>query len=265
MAKLKSNFPYTNKLGDHSVYKMKGIDKLIIRAKGGPSKEMVRHSPVFETLRKNNSEFGAAGLASGNIQKAIFAVKHLADNNISGRLTAIANIIQKLDTSHTRGERSILFTKHPQILEGFSLNKTTLFDSVVINSPACVISRSGLHATVNLQDLIPGINLISPWNFQLYRIIMGFGIVPDIQLGEYGYGPVNPALACFPVKAQTEWASLQNVRPGDQHILQLSPENNFDDSCSLVLSIGIEFGTLITNSLIQPIKNVGCAKILAHI
>ena len=39
MAKVSPVIPFSNTLGDFSVYKMKDVEKLVIRAKHGPAKE----------------------------------------------------------------------------------------------------------------------------------------------------------------------------------------------------------------------------------
>ena len=104
-----------------------------------------------------------------------------------------------------------------------------------------------------------------PWNYPLYRIIMVFGIIPDIIKNKQGYGPANKKTRYFPVQLQTDWAPTGAVRRGEDFVLQLSPESNFDDTNSLILSIGIEVGNYITNSIIEPVKDLGCGKILAHV
>ena len=52
MAKVSMDMPLTNTMGDFSIYKMEGVDKFIIRGKGGPTKEQIANDPQFERLRK---------------------------------------------------------------------------------------------------------------------------------------------------------------------------------------------------------------------
>ena len=42
MAKISPTFPFNNSFGDYSVYKMHGVDRLVIRAKHGPNKEALK-------------------------------------------------------------------------------------------------------------------------------------------------------------------------------------------------------------------------------
>ena len=251
-------------LGSHSAYYMKGCDHLVIRTKGGPSKAMFKTSPRFANVRKNNDEFGAAGMAAGKIVRAMYAIKHLSDPHIAGRLTSIATIIKKLDTVNILGQRTIAFSKYPHVLEGFDLNRELAFDTVVKNGIATSISREDLTATVILPDLIPRANFNIPWNYPLYRIILVFGVIPDIRNGRQGYGPANSQTKYFPVQEQTEWTAAYDVRKSEEIVLQLPRESNFDETSSLILSIGIEAGKYVTNTIIEPVKDVGCGKICSH-
>ena len=61
MAKVSPVIPFSNTLGDFSVYKMKDVDKLVIRAKHGPTKEELATLPQYEKFRLYQSEFRERG------------------------------------------------------------------------------------------------------------------------------------------------------------------------------------------------------------
>ena len=44
--------------------------------------------------------------------------------------------------------------------------------------------------------------------------------------------------------------------------LKLNDAVVVSDSDTLILSLGIELGKMAPNSIIEPVKNVGCAKVL---
>ena len=60
MTKADFNFPFGRNPGSYSVYKMRGVERLIIRAKAGPSKKQIATAPQFAFMRQNMSEFGGA-------------------------------------------------------------------------------------------------------------------------------------------------------------------------------------------------------------
>jgi hypothetical protein len=262
MAKATFNFPFSGSLGDYSVYHQRGSDKLIIRSKGGASKERIKSDPSFERVRLNNTEFSGCGKTAGNILTALKGIKHLADHNIAGSLVRIVKLIQKMDTSHLTGERSIMISRYKNILTGFNLNLKNVFDTVVIYNPEYFISRKELMVRLFFPELFPQIHLSPPWDFGWYRFIVVLGIVPDMMLTESGYQLTNGQTVYNPVKCSTEWQSTEFSIPANTVTLNLTENDALDDNASMVLSIGIEFGRMLTNSIIQPVKSAGCAKIL---
>ena len=73
---------------------MKGSDKIILRTKGGASKEKIKKGKEFATTRRLNSEFGGRAVASKYIMRSLFPLKALADYNIAGPLNALIKPIQ---------------------------------------------------------------------------------------------------------------------------------------------------------------------------
>ena len=146
MAKIKLNFPLTNSLGDHSMYLMHGVEKTILRAKGGPNLRQVRTMPKLEKMRNNGSEFGGASKLAGSIRRTLYAVNALADFNYSGSLRAIAKSIQKMDTTSRHGQRDLLLSQYANMINGFNLTKKNPFDTIVTTSPTTTISRDQYKA-----------------------------------------------------------------------------------------------------------------------
>ena len=262
MAKVSPVIPFSNTLGDFSVYKMKDVEKLVIRAKHGPTKEELATLPQYEKFRLYQSEFRGAGKAASFISQAIFAIKHLADTGYVGKLTKICKIIQSEDPDHHLGERSILFSSYGSILTGFNLRKKNPFDTVVNHQPSFSISRSALSATIELPKLHPGINLQNPWQLPLFRFILCLGIIPDMNLKAAKYCPVKPTMKLNPVKVVTPWYSTKSVFEAMTQVITLKDGIVLDASGTLVLSAGIEFGYGLTDSVGEAVKDAGCGKVL---
>ena len=66
MAKVSPVISFSNTPGDFSVYKMKEVEKLVIRAKHDPTKEELATLPQYEKFRLYQSEFRGAGKAASN-------------------------------------------------------------------------------------------------------------------------------------------------------------------------------------------------------
>ena len=262
MAKVKLNLPLTNSLGDLSIYKMHGVDKTIIRSKGGPTVEQYNTLPQFETTRENCSEFGGASKLAGSIRRGLYAVNHLADFNFKYALLNISRDIQKFDVINPPGQRSITLSRYPSMIKGFNLNKENVFDSVVNASPAFSIDRNNLKANLQFPYLFPGSNFSNLKKLPMYRFIISLGVVADMVWTSNGYVQQNEAVKFNPAQVTTAWLSAMEVFTARGFELQLREETVFDNSCTLVLAIGIEFGSAGKNGIVKGVKYAGCAKVL---
>ena len=262
MAKVSMNMPFTNTMGDFSVYQMEEVDKLIIRAKGGPSKTQIANDPQFERLRKCQSEFAGAAKAGGSIMHTTKAINHLADHFLIGKLTKICNLIQKMEVLAEKGKRPILFSKHGKLLEGMNFNDRKVMDAVLKQLPGFSISRAERKAMVNFTELFPGINLFNPWNYPLYRFIVTFGVLQDMELTPFGYAITNPAIILNRTQVISDWHSSNQPLAATTFELVLEANTILDAGSNLVLAVGVEFGQYISNLITEPVTKAGCGKII---
>ena len=266
MAKLKGSFNFTGKLGNISVYKMWGVDEPVVRIAGGPTNEQIKTLPSCKRVRENNMEMGGCSTAAKWLKYAFWPQKALADYNITGQVNALMRSILYLDTESIRGQRNVLLTKNPRLMEGFSLNRKTTFDSVVRCPLAGTIDRNTLSAQVDIPALIPGINFFGLQSQAVYSIIVVLGIAPDVFYDKGRYHP-NPDYRANDCKiAESDWYPVLKGSPATTLGIQLDSTPP-DQSFSLVLSVGIRYGALRGNSIqdagsVEQVKRRGCAKIL---
>ncbi|WP_295128423.1 hypothetical protein [uncultured Chitinophaga sp.] len=252
MAILKNGLQFTGSVGNLSAYTMRGTDKIVVRQKGGASKEKIKTSPSFKGTRDSNADFALCAEVVSGIRAAILPVRHLADYNFTSVLTSRARQAQAKDVDNLPGKRNVLFSQHPYLLEGFSLHRELPFESV-INSPVHYsIERDKLSATVHLPHLAPGGNFRVPWKQSFYRIIVVLGCITD----DGGTAPGHAAVA------ETAWLPVNEFAEKNVLTLQMPAGSPLTEEESLVLSIGIETGNM-ENGYVKPLKYGGCAKILA--
>ena len=108
--------------------------------------------------------------------------------------------------------------------------------------PAFVIDRRAYRATIYFTELFPGINFDSPYNYTFFRFIGVLGVMPDLVYTADGHKPANRNVQTNPVMIKTAWYDCGEVFPGGNIELQLPEGTIVDDTISLVLSVGIEFG-----------------------
>ena len=259
MAKLEGNIQITGSLNNLSFYKMRGSDKIIVRRKGGPSSKEVKRSPKFENTRRNNREFGGRAIAARFIKQVLNPLHFLTDYNITGPLNALLKPIQKMDTTNEWGKRNIILSEKARLLEGFSLNRSHQLDSIV-RTPV-LYSIQHQQVIIDIPELLPGLNFITPGNYPWYKFIAVAGPIPDLYYkdenwgyqpkGNYNYGPTIAVSDWLPANSRA--ASTKLTLYG---LPEVKPENH-----SILIATGIAFG-IMQGTEIQPVKYVGGAKVI---
>jgi hypothetical protein len=260
MAILESAFPFTGSIGDLIAYRVRGSDKVIIRRKGGVSRDRIRHDPAYENTRKVNSEFSGRSAASKWIMRMMYPLKSVADYNVAGPLHALLRPVQTLDSKSALGMRHVSLSVQPDLLEGFSLNRRTTFESILRCPVICSLNREDRQSVVKIPALRPGINFHSPRLYPWFSIIAVLGVVPDVFHTPDGYAVHGGYDRFQPVSVDTGWLATVQETKGHELALSYSetpPDNNF----SLLLTVGIRFGVAESNLRIGQVRYAGAARI----
>jgi len=265
MAELKG-IPFLGSLGTLSAYKRKDSDKIILRGKGGPSKEKIKNDPTLYNVRDNNAEFGGRSKAGKGIRNALAELGRLADHNISASLNTLLRKVQLADKVGLKGERIIELSKHAGLLQGFSFNRKYPFDSVVRIPVQCSIDKEAFSAIFTIPELLPGINLFIPNKSPLFQIKVTLGAVPDcLYLKEYKvYDLPDPTKSIIGNRGsiETEWFP-SSIGCKMQEIELKLPNPIKASAYTLVAGIGIQYGTLGAGAVIEPVPDAGSAKVIS--
>ena len=97
MAIIKGPVQLEGSVGGMSFYTRRGSDKIIVRAKGGPSKQAIKNSPGFENLRLNQKEWIGCTAFASKLRYAFGGLHRVADYNLTPALNAFAKNLQKTD------------------------------------------------------------------------------------------------------------------------------------------------------------------------
>jgi len=272
MGKFNPNSTYTGSVGKISIYNVRGIDKPVVRTKGGPTKRQIKTRPSFAATRRNNMEFGGRAKMTGQVLEVLRPLKYLGDYNIAGPLNSMFIPIQALDTESELGERAIELSKNPGLLKGFNLNRRTPFSTIIANPLEYTLSKETLTGSVTIPALIPGVNFFVPGNYFWYKFCTVFGIIQDLFFASKRY--VNKAgkeLDWSLYKyVETEWQSISQQSPAFTILASHeSPDEEDKETISMntyscLLGIGIAFGNN-TNGHIEMVKYVGGATVLGMV
>ena len=263
MAILDGHIQFTGRLGNLSAYRMKGSDKIILRAKGGPSGDKIRKAPEFARVRENIAEFGACGKAAGHIRRRLQPVGNLADYNFTPALCSLAKMIQRKDEDSPRGQRNIYLSRYQQLLPGFSLNKVHPFDSVVRQTIPAEIDPEQMTAVVSLPRLDPRFNLFIPWRQPLYRVVLHLTTISDVAYQCDGYRLALSDKELCSATVYTEWHPVAQPVEAQEIVLQpAGPPAQSETPPAILIAIGIQMGAPVSDWVVEPVRHSGCGKIL---
>lgn len=230
-------------------------DGYIVRKNGGPSKKQIEKLPSCEQVRQNNNEFGICSSAAKSLRMAIAPVKHLTDVNLASKFTSLCRQLLLQDTAHTPGSRTVIFSRFGTQLSGYNLNQQYLFDSVVRHPISVTLNPEKASARIAIPALQPGVSIVLPWRQPMYRLIFSLGVVEDTSLKGYPRGWK------VPVSFSTPWYIAQQGIEAGNLTLQLNNATIGKNEC-MVVAVGIEMGTVVTDAVVNWVKYTGCGKIL---
>jgi hypothetical protein len=173
MAKLTSLITFQGSLDGISVYKMEGVDKPVVRRKGGAKKEKILHDPCFKNTRSNLGEFGARGPATRYVLQAFAPLR--PGHGTAGDINKVLSVVQKLDTESEWGRRSVALSRCGQLLQGLNISRRLTWDTIVKNDLGYQLTRKSLSARVEVPPLLPGLNCLHPKTNPFFRLVAVLG------------------------------------------------------------------------------------------
>lgn len=134
----------------------KSADGLLVRTRGGVSKQRIMNDPAFVRTRENGAEFGHSANSGKLLRNAVGSMVFKAkDRKLSSRLLKVMSQLKNLDTVNARGMRKVAEGLNDPngklLLKGFDFNERAALQSVLY-SPITVDSLTG---TVTIADFNP--------------------------------------------------------------------------------------------------------------
>ena len=268
MARVKGLMQVTGNLKGVSMYTMRGSEEVIMRTKGGPSKQTIKTRESCKGLRDSGTEWGGCTKAASALRRALEPLQRLADYNVMGGLNALCKKIQCLDTGNEKGRRNVYVREYNRMLADFNFNKTNPFDRVVRLNPTWNIDRTMVSATITIPEFNPAEQLAAPNKLPFMRFVTVLGVATDVSYDEpsKGYKPANDLLLGYYKEARTGWFPVKRSMPEQTLNVQIEKiAPHLTDSDTLVLGLGVEFGTVGADGEGEAVKWAGCAKIVGSL
>ena len=266
MATIKGPVQLEGGVGGMSFYTRRGSDKIIVRTKGGPSKQAIKNSPGFENLRLNQKEWKGCTSFASRLRFAFGGLHRVADYNLTPALNAFAKNLQKTDENSEKGTRNILFSSYRNNLNGFNFNRNYLFNSVLRVSVVAVINRENVSASISLPRINTEIDVLNVQRLPYFRLVASLGAVSDMlyDASTNTYNPANEQMHGINATYTGEWLPAENILP--EQTIEVSMNENFrkvlTEDVTLVVSIAVEFGKVGFTGVPQEVKYAGCGKVL---
>jgi hypothetical protein len=262
MAKLSGPLSFTGKLQDFSAYTMKGCEGTVLRMGWGPSKKDIQTKDCYEITRKNIAEFGGRSTTGAFIKRVLSPLHKVVDYRISPVLNSLLKPVQEQDRESRFGQRNVLISRKPYLLEGLNLNRRNSFDAVISTPLPFELDKAEGKACIIIPELMPSVNFFPPSNFSICRTTAILGVVPDFHHAEPKYKPFKNFDHWTPAMDQSEWFRAENGSPSITMELS-APHYVSGEGFSLLLAVALEVGRPLMTGEITPLRYNGCGKICA--
>jgi hypothetical protein len=168
MGKLKGYLPIEGTVGELSFIKTEE-DGIIVRSKGGISRNRIANGDDFRLTRQNNDEFARAGYAVALVRAALKKEVAKGDRRATSRLMKQLMAALKADGTSARGLRTVQ-DGNPGLLKGFEFNKYSPLAAVLILGYTSAVNRTTGALTVHLDPYTPMDDLVYPDEASHYEI-----------------------------------------------------------------------------------------------
>ena len=265
MVKIKGPFKLEGSMAGVSFYTMRGSDKVIMRSKGGASKEKIQNSPKFAGLRKQQKEWSGCTQFGSLARYSFGGVHRVADINLTPTLNSFGKKLAKLDTVSPVGQRNIKLSEYKEILEGFDFNKDYPINTVLRVLPRWKIDREQLKGVVTFPRINTDINLLNIQKLPFFRLVIAIGTVSDLI-----YNPDKDAY--FPLVSEVhghsstltgDWNSAKTILPEQTMTVQMEEEATLmTENVTVLLTMAVEFGNIGDSKQPVEVKYAGCGKVI---
>ena len=216
----------------------------------------------------HQTEWSACVQFAQSMRSAIGETYRLADINLCPVWTGMGRKILKLDNVNEIGKRHLRFSECKQELEGYNLNKKYPITSILKVSPMAELNRETLQATVSVPRINTSTDLENIQRLPYFRLILCLGLVSDMMYNPDGriskYKPVIDELNGERISLIGEWLSTNDIISPQVLSVRLYEDllPLLTDDVTVLLSMGVEFGTVGFGGVIEQVKRAGCGKIL---
>lgn len=260
MARLSAPFTLSGSFGGLVAYQRKDLPGTLVRTPTSITRKRFRTDPAFANSRRTATEGGGRSKAAQALRRVLRPLAPVRDHNWQGALTGGLTGVQHGDTESRWGQRSVLFSRHGHLLEGWCLSQRTPFETLLRAPLACHVDKDALGARVTIPAMIQDLDFFPRTQHPYFCLIASLGVVPDLHYTPNGYAPAVPPGRYPPQVVRTGWTGVKMGLPETGLELQLPYPVDYP-SYALVLAVAITFGTPDGLGRIQPVPYCGSGRL----
>ena len=267
MAIVKGFMQITGSIKGVSFYTRRGSDKVIMRTKGGATKNQIETSPKFEKTRRQMKQFGGAAKFGSLSRYAFGGLHRLADYNLTPVLIKIGSTLMKQDTVSEFGKRKLMLSENKLVFEGFNFNREYPFNTVLRVLPRWELDRDQLKGVVTFPRINTDIDLLNIQKLPFFRLIIAIGTISDMAYNpvQNVYEPVVNGIHGHNSTSTGKWHSTRTILSEHTMTIQMSDAEvaRITDNVTVLLSAAVEFGNVGYTDEPVEVKYAGCGKVIA--
>jgi hypothetical protein len=265
MAEIIGPLRFKGQMSGMNCYYNSLLKKWFIRKNGGPSKSQIKNSDSCARIRENDEEMKACDAWCKQLHLGLEDIDHLNAGYYMGEVVKLSKVIQKMDTVGLKGKRNVESSKYKSLLTELNFNAQHPFKQVLMRRPEVISDDERQSVIVNLTQFSPLQELV--WKTQYFRYRFTLSIT---QLSDYvwveahrAYEPVHANLYDWRKTVYTDW--LDRFSEAVDILLTASFKDNEipAEDTTVLVALGIEFATELTNKTISWNKGDGTMAIIA--
>jgi len=268
MATVNGIFKPSGTLEGVTFYNRYDSDKVIMRKKGGPRKERMATGKEFAKVRKHQAEWGACVLFGRAMKFAVGELYAMNDHNLSAAWTGVGKKLMGIDKVNELGKRELRLSNYKEAMLNYQFCRKKPLASVLHVQPTYSMDREQLSAEVRFEGITTANELVNAGRWPYFRLVVALGCVSDISLKNSffdKYAPDNDELYGVSTIGSTAWLSANDVLGVQVIAVKFADfyRTQLGDEVTVVLSVGVEFGSVGFGGVIEGVRKSGAAKILA--
>lgn len=256
----------TGNISGMTLYTRCDSDKIIVRSKGGVSREKLKKLPQYESIRNHQKEWSGVTKFSSGLRYSLGGLHRLADFNILPAFNSIINKCVKSEDINLKGKRPVCISTRNYLLEGFSLNRKFVLNNILRVYVNFDIDRNTLRGSVVFPSINTTTDLLNVKKLPFFRLLLSIGTVSDMFFDELinDYLPLNEALHGASDVFSSQWYSANTVIESQTLTVQMNATKQLllTDDVSVIMCLGVEFGGVGFTGEPEPVKYSGSGKIV---